>query len=74
MRRPFADFTYVVRTDETTLREILALPYVRWAGHYSHRNRLFSSVTPEDKALPRSKYLPSTHTIAFFDTADLRPA
>lgn len=71
IRRPYADFTYVVRCDETTLRKIVAQPFVRWAGHLSHRSRMFSKLKPDSGALPRSQFLPSVHRIEFFDAKDM---
>ncbi len=81
-RVPHGAFTYVVRADAKTLGRISALPFVRWAGHLSHRDRIAPSVlagrgskpdgTPE--SLPRTKILPGLYTVEFFSARDLKAA
>ena len=70
-RQHYGNYVYVVRCDEQTLFEIIELPFVRWAGHLSHHNRLHSSVDQEKKGLPRSRFLPLTHIIEFFDRSNM---
>src|SRR5512134_1952241 len=43
-RAPFADFTYVVRADGAALARIRSLPFVRWAGHLPHKERVDAAV------------------------------
>jgi len=81
-RVPHGAFTYIVRADARTLARISALPYVRWVGHLSHRDRIEPSVLagrgsksgkiPEP--LPRTKVLPGLYTVEFFTAADLKNA
>jgi serine protease AprX len=81
-RAPHGVFTYVVRSDAKTLPRISALPFVRWVGHLSHRDRIEPSVlagggsksgtVPE--SLPRTKILPGLYTVEFFSAKDLQVA
>ena len=77
-RSPHGAFTYVVRADAKTLLAIRALPFVRWVGHLSHRDRIESSVLPGrgsvPESLPRTKILPGLYTVEFFTAKDLNAA
>jgi subtilisin family serine protease len=81
-RAPHADFTYVVRADEKTLRRIIALPFVRWAGHLPHLERVAPSVfsrigrKPSGTAssLLRRQVLPGVYVVEFFGPDDLANA
>ena len=53
--RLYANFTYVVRADEAALAKIAALPYVRWAGHLPHDDRIASSVRSSSRERPRRR-------------------
>jgi len=82
LQSPFAGFSYVVRADETTVSAITSLPFVRWAGHLSHSDRVAPSVmkfakrkvNQTDAELPRSKVLPGLYEVEFFDTNTMRLA
>ncbi|MEE4261680.1 MAG: S8 family serine peptidase [Desulfobacteraceae bacterium] len=81
-RTPHGAFTYIVRADAKTLQQIRALPFVRWVGHLSHRDRIESSVLPGrgfksgtfPESLPRTKILPGLYTVEFFSAKDLKVA
>jgi len=78
-RQLWENFTYVVRADDKAVARIAALPYVRWTGHLSYDDRLAASVREEleggDPArLRRTRLLPQTYTVEFFDAADIKPA
>jgi serine protease AprX len=81
-RAPYGDFNYVVRTDEKKLAQITALPFVRWAGHLPHSDRVDSSVllSASGKSagaaavLPRRRIVDGTYTVEFFGPADLKAA
>ncbi len=75
-RELYANFTYVVRADEAALAKIVALPYVRWAGHLAHEDRISSALrsslrgeTPS--TLPRTRLLPDVYTVEFFGSGDV---
>ncbi len=82
LRAPHAAFSYVVRADEDTIVRIAALPFVRWTGHLSHRDRVAPSVLagvgrkPDEVGaeLPRTRVLPGVYSVAFFDSATLEQA
>ena len=71
-RTPYAGFTYVVRCDKRRLGKIAALPFVRWMGHLSHRDRVL--IGDAKKTLPRTRMLPGAYTIEFFGKEDMRRA
>ncbi len=78
-RELYANFTYVVRADEAALAKIVALPYVRWAGHLSHEDRISSSLrsslggeTPS--TLPRTRLMPDVYTVEFFGPGEAEKA
>ncbi len=79
VRASYADFTFVVRAEEATLRHIAALPFVRWVGHLPHLDRVAPSVfrgirrKPGDtsSSLPRTHVLPGVYTVEFFGSDDL---
>lgn len=78
VRTYYNGFAYIVRADEKVLMKIKELPYVRWIGHLSHRDRisthLFSRIdkgkTP-DRSLPRTYVLDNVFTVDFFSEKDL---
>ena len=73
---PHASFSYVVRADEACISRIAALPYVRWSGHLSHKDRVAPSVLSGVKRkkdevqgeLPRTRVLPGMYSVTFFDS------
>jgi serine protease AprX len=81
-RAPYADFTYIVRADDKTLGRIVALPFVRWAGHLPHEDRVAPSVLsrvgdkPRGAALsqPRGRALQGAYVVEFFGADDLARA
>lgn len=82
LQSPFTGFSYVVRTDEASLAKISALPFVRWAGHLSHSDRVSPSVMKFAKRkvnetgadLPRSRVLPGLYEVEFFDNNSMKLA
>ncbi len=78
-RVPHGNFTYVVRADAKTMAGINALPFVRWVGHLSHKDRIGPLVLarPGTKSgdvverLPRTKVLPGFYAVDFFSAKDL---
>lgn len=81
-RMPYGGFTYVVRARETAVTRIAGLRFVRWVGHLPHGDRIASSAvesagrarTDLAGALPRTKVLPGSYTVEFFDKGDLERA
>jgi len=81
-RAPHANFTYVVRADDKALRGIMALPFVRWAGHLPHEDRVAPSVSPRigrtrraaSAPPPGGQVLPGTYVVEFFGPGDLAKA
>jgi hypothetical protein len=71
-RSPYAGFTYVVRSNERGLQKITNLPFVRWVGHLSHRDRIL--IDDPKKALPRTRALRGAYIVEFFGKADMRKA
>jgi subtilisin-like proprotein convertase family protein len=82
LRAPREGFAYIVRADAQTLTRISALPFVRWVGHFSHKDRIDPAVLAGRKrkpgdvsaALPRTKVLPGYYTVEFFTTKELNAA
>jgi len=74
LKSPCADFAYIVAADERTLKGIVALPFVRWVGHLSHRDRVEAALVRDGATLPRTKHLPNTCVAEFFTAADLKKA
>jgi subtilisin-like proprotein convertase family protein/subtilisin family serine protease len=82
LRAPAANFTYVVRSDEKTLRDIAALPFVRWVGHLPHPDRIAPAALqnagrkPHDAGaeLPRTRILAGVYTVEFFGGDELQAA
>jgi subtilisin-like proprotein convertase family protein/subtilisin family serine protease len=76
LQAPHASFSYVVRADEACISRIAALPYVRWSGHLSHKDRIAASVLSGVKRkkddvqgeLPRTRVLPGMYAVTFFDS------
>ncbi|MBW2337581.1 MAG: hypothetical protein JRF47_12630, partial [Deltaproteobacteria bacterium] len=81
-RVPHGNFTYVVRADAKTIAGINTLPFVRWVGHLSHKDRIGPLVLarPGTKSgdvverLPRTKVLPGFYAVDFFSPKDLAAA
>ncbi len=79
-RAPMQAFTYVVLSDDKTLAKIIELPFVRWAGHLSHDERIATSVLSKagrkvndvGAELPRTKVLPGTFVVEFFGAKELK--
>ena len=80
LREPYGGFTYIVRANSKQIAAISALPFVRWSGHYPHRQRIASALRAEQEGasvapqLPRRRILPGVLTIEFFGPADLKAA
>jgi subtilisin-like proprotein convertase family protein len=82
LRVPHGSFTYIVRADAKTLASIRALPFVRWVGHLSHKDRIEPSVLAGRgsksgdvaESLPRTKVLQGFYTVEFFTAKDLTAA
>ena len=81
-RSLWSDFTYVVRATDPTIKQIAALPSVRWVGHLPHRDRIASHVldrvnrTADDNKgdLPRTRVIPGNYKIEFFGPEDAEAA
>lgn len=71
-RAPIANFTHVVRCTLTQAKALARLPYVRWIGHMCHRDRVH--LLRGKKPLPRTRYLPGTYSVEFFDNKDMSKA
>ena len=77
---PYQNFTYVVKADEAALSKINELPFVRWTGHLPTWARIATALrdrpTLDDASnnLPRTRTLPATYMIEFFDSGDMNPA
>jgi serine protease AprX len=82
LRVPREGFAYIVRADAAALARISALPFVRWVGHFPHKDRIEPAVLsgrkrkPGDVSaeLPRTKVLPGFYTVEFFTAKDLNAA
>lgn len=82
LRAPHAAFSYLVQADEEGIARIAALPFVRWTGHFSHRDRIAPSALAgvDRKAdevgaeLPRTRVLPGLYSVSFFDPDTLEQA
>ena len=77
LRTPFEGFTYVVRAKEPARAAIVALPCVRWMGHYRHDQRIATSVRTrmaggKVPGLPRTRVLPDSFSVEFFDARDMK--
>jgi len=73
--RPVAvhsDFTHVVCATAPAIAAVLALPFVRWAGHLSHADRIAPGTRARRRGLPRTRYLPGACRVEFFTTVDHR--
>jgi serine protease AprX len=71
-RVPHANFAYVVRCDEATLKKLTAQSYVRWVGHLSHKDRI--QIGDPSRRLPRTRLLQGVYEVEFFGKDDLRKA
>lgn len=82
LQTPYGGFSYVVRADESSLSSIAAMPFVRWTGHLSHRDRVAPSVMKFAKRksnetgaeLPRTRVMPGLYMVEFFDTDTMKAA
>lgn len=82
LREPQAAFSYLVKADEQGIARIAALPFVRWTGHLSHRDRIAPSAlagaerTADEVGaeLPRTRVLPGLYSVSFFDPDTLEQA
>ncbi len=86
LREPFGDFTYLVRANETTLKKVSALSFVRWAGHLPHEDRISPAVLKnvergkdkivniKNEDLPRTQVVPGTYMVEFLGAQDLSKA
>ena len=80
-RAPYADFTYVVRANDEALRRIVALRYVRWVGHLSHKDRLAPSISRTGRkprgtapSPQRPQALRGVYVVEFFSPENLKSA
>lgn len=76
-RTPFAGFTYVVRANDKVRAAIAALPCVRWVGHLRHEQRIDQNLRAraagaETATLPRTRTLPDSYSVEFFDERDMK--
>ena len=81
LREPYGGFTYIVRGTPKQIAAVSALPFVRWAGHLPHRDRISSALRAEQQGsssaaaqLPRRRVLPGAFAVEFFGPGDLRAA
>ena len=77
LRTLFSGFTYVVRAKESGRAAIAELPCVRWMGHFRHDHRIDESLRERESgdptpALPRTRVLPDSYTVEFFDARDMK--
>lgn len=80
LRHPTPGFGQVVRADAATLAAIRALPFVRWAGHLPHADRVAPAIggnagpaASSGTPLLRRRSLPGALQVLAFD-ADALPA
>ncbi|HEX5054089.1 MAG TPA: proprotein convertase P-domain-containing protein [Planctomycetota bacterium] len=76
-RTPFAGFTYVVRASDKARALIAALPCVRWVGHLRHEQRIDRNLRARSAGtatatLPRTRTLPDSYSVEFFDERDMK--
>lgn len=69
-RAPFANLVYIVRCDIGVLKRVVALPYIKWVGHLSHKDRIQTGFAKH--RLPRTQSLHNAYVIEFFDKNDMR--
>lgn len=82
LRAPFGDFTYVVAAQVDEIKQIAALPSVRWVGRYLPKDRVSPSVfrfagrksDNIQSELPRTKIRPGVYTVEFFGPQELEEA
>jgi hypothetical protein len=81
-RAPFANFTHIVRADDKALKQMVELPFIRWIGHLSHKDRVVPSVFRRAgrksgdifSDLPRTRVIPGAYIVEFFGSDDLAKA
>ena len=82
LRAPYADFAYVIRTNDKLILAIAALPFVQWTGHLPYQARIetvlqakLKGTTPTGmKPLPRTRLLDGVYTVEFFGPDDASKA
>ncbi|MBE9568759.1 MAG: S8 family serine peptidase [Proteobacteria bacterium] len=82
LQSPASGFSYVVRANESSLKKITTLPFVRWSGHLCHSDRIAQSVMKYAKRklnetgaeLPRTLVLPGLYIVDFFDSESMKKA
>ncbi|MBV1907335.1 MAG: S8 family serine peptidase [Pseudomonadales bacterium] len=72
LRAPYSSFTYILRCEKDVLKQIVSLPYVRWLGHLSHKDRI--QLGRPGAKLPRTHSLGNVYVIEFFDKVDMKAA
>ncbi|MFV0276250.1 MAG: hypothetical protein ACK5HY_03565, partial [Parahaliea sp.] len=76
LRTPFADYTYIVRADDSARQAIAGLPCVRWMGHLRHEHRLSEGLrrglaSAPVRELPRTRVLYHQHGITGISHSEL---
>ncbi|MDH4287810.1 MAG: S8 family serine peptidase, partial [Aquincola sp.] len=74
VRSPVGGFAYIVRADGAAIARIRALPWVRWAGHLRHEDRIatvLKSDEPPAAVRSRGRAMGQVVTLEVFDAADL---
>ena len=73
-RSPAGGFAYIVRADGAAFARIRALPWVRWAGHLRHEDRIATVLKgdePPAATRGRGRAMAQVVTLEVFDAADL---
>lgn len=73
-RSPAGGFAYIVHADGAAFARIRALPWVRWAGHLRHEDRIATALKGEEPpvaARGRGRAMAQVVTLEVFDAADL---
>lgn len=76
---PYQNFTYVVNSSRASLEQINQLPFVRWSGQLPTWSRIAtalrerSNLDDTSQSLPRTRTLPGTYLIEFFDPSEVAP-
>lgn len=73
-RSPAGGFAYIVRADGAAFARIRALPWVRWAGHLRHEDRIATALKGEEPPAAvrgRRRAMAQVVTLEVFDAADI---
>jgi serine protease AprX len=81
-RAPYQGFAYIVRANKRSLAAIMALPFVRWAGHLPYKARVAPATRTRSEGgrkaratealVPRTRIRPDVYTVQFFGSDDLK--